>query len=169
MAPFLPGDFVSFSGIRKNNEVICYSIVAMNIHIVTLNNLVYIRMEEALIGVANTASNNAELAESRIIGFTSNNRATIALYAMDIDPCTGEVTDRIVAAVPVNANAQARFRWRADILTGYARDYRAVAEINGRPQTRLTKNGFMAGTYVQPVNEFVSSLCNLVPSEAARS
>lgn len=28
---------------------------------------------------------------------------------MDIDPCTGEVTDRILAAIPVRANAQAKF------------------------------------------------------------
>lgn len=66
MVPFLPGDFVTFSGIRKGDEVICFSIVSNNVHITTLNNLVYIRMELALLGIDNTASNNAELAESRV-------------------------------------------------------------------------------------------------------
>ncbi|KAI9172635.1 hypothetical protein HJFPF1_02144 [Paramyrothecium foliicola] len=165
MVPFLPGDFITFSGIRRGNEVICYSIVANNVQILTLNDLVYIRMELALLGIDNTASNNAELAESRFRGFTSNNRATIALYAMDIDPCTGSVTDRIIAAVPVRANAQSRFEFRSDILGGYARDYRAIAEINGQPRTRLTKNGLLAGTYVQPVNEYIHGEQN-VPGTA---
>ncbi|KXJ86525.1 hypothetical protein Micbo1qcDRAFT_219067, partial [Microdochium bolleyi] len=154
MAPFLVGDFVTFSGIKRGNEFICFSIVAMNVQILTLGTVVYVRMEEALLGIANV-NPNAELAESRIIGFTSNNRARVALYAMDIDPCTGAVTDRIIAEMGLRNAEQNQFRYRADILSGYARDYRAVAEINGVPQTRRTINGLLAGSYVQPVNVWV--------------
>ncbi len=76
---------------------------------------------------------------------------------MDYDPCTGEVTDRILAAIGLRGggNEQNKFEYRADLLTGYAREYRAVTEIDGVPRTRTTKNGFLAGTYVQPVNPWI--------------
>jgi hypothetical protein len=45
MAPFLVGDFVTFSGIRRGGEVIAFSIVAQNVMITTLGDLVYVRME----------------------------------------------------------------------------------------------------------------------------
>ncbi|KAH7313837.1 hypothetical protein B0I35DRAFT_480487 [Stachybotrys elegans] len=159
-APFLPGDFVTFSGIKRGNEMICFSIVANNIQIVTLGDLVYVRMELGLLGIDNF-NPNTELGESRFIGFTSNNRATIALYAIDYDPCTGEPSDRLIAVVPLRGNERNEFRYRADILSGYARDYRAVAEINGVPRTRSTTNGFLAGTYVQPVNVWVHGEQNI--------
>ncbi|KFA50062.1 hypothetical protein S40293_11114 [Stachybotrys chartarum IBT 40293] len=153
MVPFLAGDFVTFSGIRRGDEVICYSIVANNVQILTLGTLVYIRMELGLLGIDNLVSTNTELAESRFRGYVSNNRAQIALYAMGIDPCTAAVTDRIIAVVNVCANAQSRFQ--ADILGGYTHDYSAVAEVNGIPATRLAGNGILAGTFVQPANEFI--------------
>ncbi|KAJ1322940.1 hypothetical protein MN608_11794 [Microdochium nivale] len=154
MAPFLVGDFVTFSGIKRGNEVVCFSIVANNVQILTLQNLVYVRMELGLLGIANF-NPNAELGESRFLGFTSNNRARIALYAIDIDPCTGAETDRIIADVGLKNNEQNKWEFRADILGGYARDYRAVAEIGGVPRTRRTTNGLLAGTYVQPINVWV--------------
>ncbi|KAI1841539.1 hypothetical protein JX265_013504 [Neoarthrinium moseri] len=156
MAPFLAGDFVTFSGIRRGNEMICFSIVAQNVQITTLQDLVYVRMELGLLGIDNF-NLNTELAESRFVGFVSNSAATVALYAMDYDPCTGAVTDRIVAAMGLKGgrNEQNKFEYRADITQGYARDYRVVAEINGIPKTRTTKNGLLAGTYVQPVNVWV--------------
>ncbi|CAI6339435.1 unnamed protein product [Periconia digitata] len=163
MAPFLPGDFVTFAGIRRNNEVIAFSIVAQNVMITTLGDLIYLRMELGLLGIDNLITNNAELAESRFIGFASNPRTTVALYAMDIDPCTGEVTDRIIAALGLRGgrNEQNKFEYRADMFSGYARDYRAVAEIDGVPKTRTTKNGLLMGTYVQPVNVWVHGEQNI--------
>ncbi|PSN63261.1 hypothetical protein BS50DRAFT_648762 [Corynespora cassiicola Philippines] len=162
MVPFLPGDFITFSGIRRANEVIAFSIVAQNVMVTTLGDLVYVRMELGLLGIDNF-NPNTELAESRFIGFASNPRTTVALYAMDIDPCTGAVTDRIIAALGLRGgrNEQNKFEYRADILGGYAREYRVVAEIDGVPKTRTTKNGLLAGTYVQPVNVWVHAEQNI--------
>lgn len=55
---------------------------------------------------------------------------------MDYDPCTGEVTDRILAAIGLRGggNEQNKFEYRADLLTGYAREYRVVTEIDGVPK-----------------------------------
>ena len=65
MAPFLPGDFITFAGVRRGNEIICFSIVAQNVQITTLANLVYVRMELGLLGIDNF-NGNVEIAESRV-------------------------------------------------------------------------------------------------------
>lgn len=52
-------------------------------------------------------------------------------------------------------NPQNKFEYRNDILTGYAREYKAIAEINGVAKTRVTRNGIVAGEYVQPINVWV--------------
>ncbi|KAK5660755.1 hypothetical protein OQA88_12121 [Cercophora sp. LCS_1] len=158
MAPFMPGDFITFSGFRRKgtNEVVAFSIVALNVQIQTTGNIVYVRMELGLLGIV-SPSPIAEIPESRFIGFVSNALASVTLYAMDVDPCTGETNDRIIATVGLRggANAQMKFRYRNDILSGYTREYRATAEIQGVPKTVVTKNGLVAGTYVQPVNVWI--------------
>ena len=65
MAPFQVGDFVTFSGFRRGSEVIAFSIVAQNVQINTLGDIVYIRMELGLLGIDNPSA-NAEIAESRV-------------------------------------------------------------------------------------------------------
>ncbi|KAK7960437.1 hypothetical protein PG988_011651 [Apiospora saccharicola] len=156
MAPFLPGDFITFMGVKRGAEMIVFSIVAQNVQITTLSDLVYVRVELGLLGIDNF-NPNTELKESRFVGYTSNNRAQVALYAIDYDPCTGAPTDRIVAAVGLKGgrNEQNKFEYRSDVTTGYAREYRVVAEVDGLPKTRETKNGLLAGTYVQPVNPWI--------------
>ena len=65
MVPFLPGDFITWSGIRRGDEVVAFSIVAQNVQITTINDLVYVRTETALLGVYHF-NGNTELAESRV-------------------------------------------------------------------------------------------------------
>lgn len=87
----------------------------------------------------------------------SNNRATVSLYAVDVDPCTGTTSDRIIASMGLRGgrNAQNKFEYRNEILFRYTREYRVIAEIDGVAKTRVTKNNLTAGTYVQPVNVWV--------------
>ncbi|TLD20488.1 hypothetical protein PspLS_08686 [Pyricularia sp. CBS 133598] len=156
MAPLQVGDFITYSGIRKNGEILAFSIVTMNTQIQTVGNVAYVRVELALLGIDNP-SPNAEITPTRFVGFTSNNRATISLYAMDVDPCTGENRDRIIASTGLRGgrNEQNKFEYRNNVLARYTREYRATVEINGIQQTRVTKNGLVAGTYVAPVNVWV--------------
>lgn len=68
MVPFAVGDEIEFSGIKRGSEYICYSIVVVNLEITTnaaFNDPVYIRVEEALIGVFD-ASTNTEFADIRV-------------------------------------------------------------------------------------------------------
>jgi len=60
-----------------------------------------------------------------------------------------------MAEMGLRNTEQNLFRYDADILSGYSREVRVVAEINGVPQGRTTKNGLSAGTYVQPINVWV--------------
>jgi hypothetical protein len=66
MAPFMVGDFIQYIGFKtSSNEVVCYSIVVMNVQITTTRAPTYIRVEEALIGVY-SSNTNAEIAETRV-------------------------------------------------------------------------------------------------------
>lgn len=65
MAPFQAGDFITFAGFRRGNEYIANSIVAQNVQIQTLGDIVYVRMELGLLGIDNPLP-NAEFAESRV-------------------------------------------------------------------------------------------------------
>lgn len=76
---------------------------------------------------------------------------------MDVDGCTGAVTNRIMAGISLRggANEQNKFEYRADLLTKYTREYYVEAEIDGIPKQFTTKNGFTAGTYITPVTVWV--------------
>lgn len=156
MAPFQPGDFITFSGFRRGDEVIAFTIVAENVQIRTIGDLVYVRMVLGLLGV-NSNDPVTEIAQSRFIGFVSNPAASLSLYAMDVDPCTGDVTKRLIASSGLKGgiNNQNKWEYRADILFGYTREYYVETEINGVAKKFPTKNGLMAGTYVQPINVWI--------------
>lgn len=50
MAPFLVGDYITFSGINDGNQILAYSIVADSVQITTTGVPTYIRVEDAIIG-----------------------------------------------------------------------------------------------------------------------
>lgn len=67
MAPFLPGDYIEFSGIQAGSEIIAYSIVAASVQITTTGVPAYIRVEDAIIGTFdNQDPANVAPADSRV-------------------------------------------------------------------------------------------------------
>jgi len=67
MAPFLPGDFLEYQGIRIGSELIAYGIVAPSVQILTTGSPTYIRVEDAIIGLFDGQSAaTVEWAESRV-------------------------------------------------------------------------------------------------------
>jgi hypothetical protein len=73
---------------------------------------------------------------------------------MDEDPCTGEVTERLVASG--NPKADARNKWSLDIPRNtniglYTRSYM----IRTGDNVVETDDGILAGQYVQPVSEWI--------------
>lgn len=71
MAPFLPGDYITFSGILSADGIIAYTIVAESVQILTTGVPAYIRVEDAIIGTfdnqdpANVAPADSKVRVSR--------------------------------------------------------------------------------------------------------
>jgi hypothetical protein len=156
MVPFKVGDFIEFSGLRGDGEILASSIVAINVQVTTqASDTVpnYIRVEDMLVGVPNAAA-NVEVADVRVIGFLSScSGATVTISAIDVDPCTGEETyRRIGSATP---RQETRCKWEARLntvgLAPYTREYLITTNT---PVTE-TKNGIKAGQYIQAVGEWI--------------
>lgn len=66
MAPIVVGDFVEYSGIQADGEIIVYNLVVSNAQITTTGAPTYIRMEDANIGVWTADTVNQEVAQTRV-------------------------------------------------------------------------------------------------------
>lgn len=65
-APFLVGDFISYSGVKTSNgEIAAYEIITMNLEVTTTGAPSYIRVEEAQIGIF-SSDTSAEIQETRV-------------------------------------------------------------------------------------------------------
>jgi hypothetical protein len=56
MAPFMVGDYITFSGVSDGGEILAYSVVAESVQITTTGVPTYIRVEDAIIGTFDTQS-----------------------------------------------------------------------------------------------------------------
>ncbi|KAI5202581.1 hypothetical protein E4T39_04625 [Aureobasidium subglaciale] len=153
MAPFQVGDYLEYSGINVGGTIVCYTIVAPNVQITTSGAPTYIRVEDAIVGIYDGIG-TSEFGDSRFIGYTSDPTASITVSAIDIDPCTGEETERSVGAASYKAgDARNKWTWRAgtETTSKYTREYVLRASTG----EKLTDNKINAGRYVQPVLEFL--------------
>lgn len=154
MVPFKVGDFIEFSGLRVNGEILASVIVCPSLAITTVASVTvpnYIRIEELRVGVV-SAAGNVEVADTRIVGFLSScSGATVTISAIDVDPCTGVETYRHVGTANPVQDVRCKFDARFAPSTPFTREYRITT--NGPVVT--TKDGIEAGQYVQPVSEFI--------------
>ena len=156
MVPFKVGDFVEFSGLRNNGEILASSVTAINVQVTTqASNTVpnYIRVEDMLVGVQDTAA-NVEVADIRVIGFLSSCAgALVTISAIDVDPCTGEETYRVIGnAAP---RQETRCKWEARLDTVARAPYTREYLITTNTPVVETKNCIKAGQYVQAVGEWI--------------
>ena len=78
----------------------------------------------------------------------------MTIYALDVDPCTGEETERSVGAALYKAgDIRNKWIWRADSTTfsKYTKEYLIRASTG----EKITTNGLTAGRYIQPVTEWI--------------
>ncbi|OQN98878.1 hypothetical protein B0A48_15224 [Cryoendolithus antarcticus] len=169
MVPFLPGDYIDFSGVRVGGEVLAYEIVAFTPQILTTGVPPSIRVEDLIIGVFDgQPSANVEFAESRFVGYISDSSVGLSISRMDIDPCTGNATLVPVASAATRV-AAVRNKWvvRFDSTTStkYSRDYMFTATTG----TRDTNGGAIkAGQYLSPIGEVIfpeSGLPGTIPAK----
>ncbi|EAA27115.1 hypothetical protein GE21DRAFT_9562 [Neurospora crassa] len=158
MAPFVPGDFVEYAGVWvAGGEMLVYELVATNVQILTPASFpAFIRMEDVLIGVY-SGDVNAEVAQTRFIGYTSaaSGTSSLTIHAVTgFDVCTGNITTRPVSGGSLIAG-QVRNKFRTGITSVagdvYAREYVILSTTN----PVRTKNGILAGQYIQPVTEWI--------------
>ncbi|KAG9857354.1 hypothetical protein KCU98_g874, partial [Aureobasidium melanogenum] len=159
MAPFQVGDYLEYSGINIGGTIVCYSIVAPNVQITTSGAPTYIRVEDAIVGIFD-GTTTSEFGDSRFVGYTSDPNAAITVYAIDVDPCTGEETERSVGAASYKrGDLRNKWEWRAATTTTskYTREY--VLRLS--TGEKLTDNKINAGRYVQPVLDFLFPEANV--------
>ncbi|OBT62154.1 hypothetical protein VE03_08323 [Pseudogymnoascus sp. 23342-1-I1] len=155
MAPLKVGDYVEFSYIEFGGELLCYALTA-NVGIYTTAGTApgFILVEDALIGVIDN-NPDVEFARARFVGYTTDPNTLVSIYAIDINPCTGAESDRLIgSATPENvAGGRSKWEWRSDRqdIGYYTRNYR-VKLASGQ---KLTTNGILSGQYVQPVTEWI--------------
>jgi hypothetical protein len=90
----------------------------------------------------------------QFIGYTSDPTAAITVSAIDVDPCTGEETERQVGSAAYKAgDLRNKWEWRAGTTTAskYTREY-VVRASTGE---KLTDNKINAGRYVQPALDYL--------------
>jgi len=153
MAPFQVGDYLEYSGINVGGMIVCYAIVAPNVQITTSGAPTFIRVEDAIVGIYD-GSAGSEFGNSRFIGYTSDPTASISVWAIDVDTCTGEETERSVGSAEYKAgDARNKWEWRASSTTTskYTREY----VIRASTGEKLTDNKINAGRYVQPALEYL--------------
>ncbi|KAF2678511.1 hypothetical protein K458DRAFT_394785 [Lentithecium fluviatile CBS 122367] len=158
MVPIRVGDFMTYSGIKSGGEILVFEMSATNVQVTTTASDTvpnYIFVEDAIVGVIDSAP-NVEFADHKFIGFLSScSGASVTISAIDVDPCTGEEKLRqIGSATPKNGDA--RCKWEARITgtnaqTPYTREYMITAN---NPVIE-TKDGIKAGQYVIPVTEWI--------------
>lgn len=89
MVPFKVGDHLTFSGRKVGTEIIRFELVVENVQVRTRSTQSsYIHVEDAIIGVFTTDA-NAEMADTRFVGYFYDAAATASIYALYVDPCTG--------------------------------------------------------------------------------
>ncbi|KAF2675774.1 hypothetical protein K458DRAFT_380982 [Lentithecium fluviatile CBS 122367] len=157
MAPFIPGDYVTWAGIKNGPEILVYGIVAENVQPLTTadnGDPVYVRVEDVIIAI-NDATTNTEFGTTRFTGYLSDSTASISVYRLDVDPCTGEETEVQIAAGTLKAgDVRNKFDIRFRDLTTKtlgAREYRIKAS---KGQKTVAK-GIEAGQYVAPISEVI--------------
>ncbi|OAL05380.1 hypothetical protein IQ06DRAFT_372842 [Phaeosphaeriaceae sp. SRC1lsM3a] len=157
MVPLKVGDFITYSGLRAGtSEMLVSEIVCISLHITTQASSTipnYIRVEEFLVGVPDTA-NNVEFAEIRAIGFLSScANSIVTISAIDVDACTGKETYRQIGTATPKQETRCRFELRVEPtgLQPYTREYR----ITTNTPVQQTKDGLQAGQYITPVTEWI--------------
>ncbi|KAJ4379942.1 hypothetical protein N0V85_008808 [Neurospora sp. IMI 360204] len=121
MAPLVPGDFVEYAGVLLvgGGEMLVYELVVTNTQILTPASFpAFIRMEDVLIGVF-SSDPNAEVAQTRFIGYTSaaSGTSSLTIHAVTgFDICTGNITTRPVSGGSLIAG-QVRNKFRTGITS----------------------------------------------------
>jgi hypothetical protein len=176
--PFEIGDNIAFLGTLKADAAGTYvsaHTVSANLGVYTQPNLppVYTSVEVVLAGTDGrpVAGLNQEVTgRVKFVGFTTDVTSLVDLYALDQDPVTGAISERLLGTQSaVGSPLLGRFRTPVNNNGAFlppTRNYRAIARTmcsnqntlchldGGAAQTPVA-NGLIAGQYLLPNFEFI--------------
>ena len=175
--PFQIGDNITFLGTLKtdtNGVYVSAHTVHANLGVYTQPGIapVYTSVEVVLAGTAGrpVAGLNQEVTgRVKFVGFTTDVTSLVDLYALDQDPITGAVTERLLGTQnALSSPVLGRFRTPVNNNGAFlppTRNYRAIARtmcgsqnavchLEGNPQIPVA-NGLIAGQYLLPNFEFI--------------
>ncbi|KAF7361123.1 hypothetical protein MSAN_01144100 [Mycena sanguinolenta] len=146
MVPLVVGDYVTLSGTQVEDDLLAVYNLEANLGIFTAPGTkpAYVIVEAAQYAIVDPDP-TVEVDETRATAMASDNTVAIQWFAMDVDPCTGVVSERDLlleqpeSAAPVG-------------LTIYR-----LGKVNASPATRnkVGPKGIMAGQYIQPIMLFI--------------
>ena len=177
-APFEVGDTIDFLGTLKHDErgsYISAHTVANRIGIYTSPGAMpaYITIEALIQGTAPLPMPNLPQESTSLIkveGFTTDPTSLVDIYAVDVDPQNGAISDRLLGtANPSGPPVIGRFRFvpSAGAFLPATREVRVVSRTlcadtffncrldNAVPVSQLPANGLLAGQYHAPIFEFI--------------
>ena len=171
MMPFEVGDYITYSGNLYNDAagqpyISAWAITA-NVGAFTAPGWLpaYVAIDVMVLGVGGVpipGLPQEAVVRTRVEGFTTDPTMPVMVFAVDVDPCTGETSDRYYSMVfvdqgPPNGAVPGRWRWRPIALEGDflppTREIRAVS-LNGVVDTPVA-NGLYAGQYHAPNFTFI--------------
>jgi hypothetical protein len=162
MVPLVVGDYVTFSG-QQVGQLYEVSNLEANVGIFTAPGTQpsYLTVEAVQIGINSPNTGNFAVAETKATAFTTDPTATIQWLAQDVDPCTGQITERLITTLQAeNAGpplGRAVFRLGKIVMTPATRNviFRMTSATSTANTVTNTVGNFTAGQFVQPVLAFV--------------
>ncbi|KAH8832287.1 hypothetical protein DL96DRAFT_1581570 [Flagelloscypha sp. PMI_526] len=152
MVPIVVGDYVTISATNVGNDLYAvYSLVA-NVGLYTAPGTqpAYITVEEAQYAVYAELP-NMEDAEVRAVAFTTDPEAIVQWFVIDVDPCTGEESERNVLLLLADPTAPVG---RIVARVGKSNFNPATREMGFRIYPGAISNGpkgLIAGQFIQPI------------------
>ncbi|KAF3048005.1 hypothetical protein E8E12_005966 [Didymella heteroderae] len=156
MAPFIPGDYVTWAGVATGGEIQVYTLTAENVQQKTSGDNgdpVYVRVEDVIIAI-NDGTPNVEIANNRFTGYLSDGTASLSIFRIDVDPCTGAESAVQVGAGSTKAgDVRNKFdiRFSDTTISKAAREYRIKASKGSKPVAK----GIQAGQFQAPISEMI--------------
>ena len=151
--PLAVGDYITFSGTTIGGSMAVYALDA-NIGAYTApgSKPAYVTVESAIYAVV--TNQGGEIAETRSVAFTTDPSTILKWFAMDVDPCTGAVTERPLLQMLPN---QAAPLGRAVYRLGKTDVSPATRQVGFRLSTGTAPGagGVLAGQFIQPIFDFV--------------
>ncbi|KAJ7829491.1 hypothetical protein B0H14DRAFT_2594046 [Mycena olivaceomarginata] len=155
MAPLAVGDYIIFSGIKTPEGVLALYSLEANLGIRTAPGTkpAYLTVESANYGIIDP-NPNLETGETRAVAFATDATTTVEWFAIDVNPCTGEESERqLVIAQGSGVAPIGKIVYRLGKVDASP----ATREVSFRytSGTSPAPRGIVAGQFIQPIFKFI--------------